>query len=104
MVSMPTTRSLRRSSHARPTRCITTIGQRLWRITTCGRGDLLFFHIHSREIADHMGVYLGDGQFYPVAAHRGNHSGKPVSRTFLAGPFFGRAQDFDGKRRFCKWY
>ncbi len=27
------------------------------------RGDLLFFHIHSREIADHMGVYLGDGQF-----------------------------------------
>lgn len=27
------------------------------------RGDLLFFHIHSKEIADHMGVYLGDGNF-----------------------------------------
>lgn len=27
------------------------------------RGDLLFFHIHSQEIADHMGVYLGSGQF-----------------------------------------
>ena len=27
------------------------------------RGDLLFFHIHSRDIADHMGVYLGQGQF-----------------------------------------
>lgn len=27
------------------------------------RGDLLFFHIHSQEIADHMGVYLGNGDF-----------------------------------------
>ena len=27
------------------------------------RGDLVFFHIHSRDIADHMGVYLGQDQF-----------------------------------------
>lgn len=27
------------------------------------RGDLLFFHIHSEDIADHMGVYLGNGDF-----------------------------------------
>lgn len=27
------------------------------------RGDLLFFHIHSKAIADHMGVYLGNGDF-----------------------------------------
>lgn len=27
------------------------------------RGDLLFFHIHTQDIADHMGVYLGQGQF-----------------------------------------
>ncbi|WP_368894608.1 C40 family peptidase [Kluyvera ascorbata] len=27
------------------------------------RGDLLFFHIHSKELADHMGVYLGNGDF-----------------------------------------
>lgn len=27
------------------------------------RGDLLFFHIHTREKADHMGVYLGKGKF-----------------------------------------
>lgn len=31
------------------------------------RGDLLFFHIHSREIADHMGVYLGMGS---LSSHR----------------------------------
>lgn len=42
------------------------------------RGDLLFFHIHSREIADHIGVYLGDGQFIE-SPRTGNHSGKPVS-------------------------
>lgn len=27
------------------------------------RGDLLFFAIHTRDKADHIGVYLGDGQF-----------------------------------------
>lgn len=27
------------------------------------RGDLIFFQIKSREKADHVGVYLGDGQF-----------------------------------------
>ncbi|WP_312950648.1 C40 family peptidase [Superficieibacter sp.] len=27
------------------------------------RGDLLFFHIHTRNKADHVGVYLGDGRF-----------------------------------------
>ncbi|MCW0136460.1 hypothetical protein OIU92_11135 [Escherichia coli] len=43
-------------------RCITIAGQPLWRITTCA-GRFAVFHIHSREIADHMGVYLGDGQF-----------------------------------------
>ncbi len=42
-------------------RCITIAGQPLWRITTCAGESAL--HIHSREIADHMGVYLGDGSF-----------------------------------------
>lgn len=41
---MPTTRSLRRSSRARPMRCITIIGQRLWRITTCA-GEICCFSI-----------------------------------------------------------
>ncbi|HFZ8994061.1 TPA: C40 family peptidase [Citrobacter freundii] len=27
------------------------------------RGDLLFFHIHTRDTADHMGVYLGEDKF-----------------------------------------
>lgn len=27
------------------------------------RGDLVFFRIHSRGAADHVGVYLGDGKF-----------------------------------------
>lgn len=36
------------------------------------RGDLLFFHIHSREIADHMGVYL---ETVSLSSHRA--PGKP---------------------------
>ncbi len=52
------------------------------------RGDLLFFHIHSREIADHMGVYLGDGQFIEVAAYGKRFRGKPVSRTFSGRTIF----------------
>ncbi len=41
---MPTTRSLRLSSRARPMRCTTTVGQRLWRITTCA-GEICCFSI-----------------------------------------------------------
>ncbi len=41
---MPTTRSSRRSSRVRLMRCITTIGQRLWRITTCA-GEICCFSI-----------------------------------------------------------
>lgn len=44
LVFMPTTRSSRRSSRARPMRCITTIGQRLWRTTTCA-GEICCFSI-----------------------------------------------------------
>ncbi|EKY5482938.1 MAG: hypothetical protein Q610_ECBC00336G0001, partial [Escherichia coli DORA_B_14] len=56
------------------------------------RGDLLFFHIHSREIADHMGVYLGDGQF--IESPR---TGETIRVSQLAEPFW---QDhFLGARR-----
>ena len=56
------------------------------------RGDLLFFHIHSREIADHMGVYLGDGQF--IESPR---TGEAIRVSRLAEPFW---QDhFLGARR-----
>ena len=56
------------------------------------RGDLLFFHIHSREIADHMGVYLGDGQF--IESPR---TGETIRVSRLAEPFW---QDhFLGARR-----
>lgn len=44
LVFMPTTKFSRRSSRARPMRCITTIGQRLWRITTCA-GEICCFSI-----------------------------------------------------------
>lgn len=44
LVFMPTTRSSRRSSRARPMRCITTIGQQLWRTTTCA-GEICCFSI-----------------------------------------------------------
>ncbi|EKG0290968.1 C40 family peptidase [Escherichia albertii] len=56
------------------------------------RGDLLFFHIYSREIADHMGVYLGDGQF--IESPR---TGETIRISRLAEPFW---QDhFLGARR-----
>lgn len=44
LVFMPTTRSSRRSSHARLMRCITIAGQPLWRITTCA-GEICCFFI-----------------------------------------------------------
>lgn len=91
LVFMPTTRSSRRSSHARLMRCITIAGQPLWRITTCA-GEICCFHIHSREIADHMGVYLGDGQF--IESPR---TGETIRVSRLAEPFW---QDhFLGARR-----
>ncbi|EOL8714239.1 C40 family peptidase [Escherichia coli] len=56
------------------------------------RGDLLFFHIHSREIADHMGGDLGDGQF--IESPR---TGETIRVSRLAEPFW---QDhFLGARR-----
>lgn len=47
------------------------------------RGDLLFFHIHSREIADHMGVYLGNGDF--IESPR---TGETIRVSHLAAPFW----------------
>lgn len=47
------------------------------------RGDLLFFHIHSCEIADHMGVHLGDGQF--IESPR---TGETIRVGRLAEPFW----------------
>lgn len=88
LVFMPTTRSLRRNSHARLMRCITIAGQPLWRITTCA-GEICYFpYPQPRDCRPYGGV-SGRWPVYRVAAHRGNHSGKPVSRTFLAGPFLG---------------
>ncbi len=48
------------------------------------------------------GRVFGRWAIYRVATYRRNHSDKPISRTFLAGPFFGRAQDFDGRDDFCR--
>ncbi|EJB8474385.1 C40 family peptidase [Citrobacter freundii] len=47
------------------------------------RGDLLFFHIHSRDIADHMGVYLGQGQF--IESPR---TGETIRVSTLSEPFW----------------
>ncbi|MBJ9260417.1 C40 family peptidase [Citrobacter amalonaticus] len=59
------------------------------------RGDLLFFHIHSQEIADHMGVYLGDGQFI-----QSPRTGETIRVSQLTDPFW---QDhFLGARRILK--
>lgn len=47
------------------------------------RGDLLFFHIHSQEIADHMGVYLGNGDF--IESPR---TGETIRVSHLADEFW----------------
>ncbi len=48
------------------------------------RGDLLFFHIHSHgENADHVGVYLGEGNF--IESPR---SGENIRISHLAEPFW----------------
>ncbi|VYT90279.1 peptidoglycan endopeptidase [Metakosakonia massiliensis] len=56
------------------------------------RGDLLFFHIHSQAIADHMGVYLGDGRF--IESPR---TGETIRVSNLADRFW--QQHFLGARR-----
>ena len=78
LVFMPTTRSSRRSSRARPMRCITTIGQQLWQTTTCA-GEICFFPYPQPRDCRPYGRVSGRWAIYRVAAYRGNHSGKPVS-------------------------
>ncbi len=57
------------------------------------RGDLLFFHVHSHgEFADHMGVYLGHGQF--IESPR---TGESVRVSQLQDDFW--QQHFLGARR-----
>jgi cell wall-associated NlpC family hydrolase len=47
-------------------------------------GDLVFFQIH-RDGADHVGIYVGDGEF--VHAPR---KGAAVRQESLANPWWGR--------------
>ena len=47
------------------------------------RGDLLFFHIHSRNKADHVGVYLGEGRF--IESPR---TGERIRISYLADDFW----------------
>jgi len=47
------------------------------------RGDLLFFHIHTRNKADHVGVYLGDGRF--IESPR---TGERIRISYLADAFW----------------
>lgn len=48
------------------------------------RGDLLFFHIHTRnDQADHVGVYLGDGRF--IESPR---TGKQIRISYLMDDFW----------------
>ncbi|WP_024560887.1 C40 family peptidase [Franconibacter pulveris 601] len=46
-------------------------------------GDLVFFHIHHGKKADHVGVYLGDGQF--IQAPR---TGETIRISSLNDPFW----------------
>jgi cell wall-associated NlpC family hydrolase len=47
------------------------------------RGDLIFFHIHTRQNADHVGVYLGDGKF--IESPR---TGEEIRISTLDDPFW----------------
>lgn len=47
------------------------------------RGDLIFFHIHSQQNADHVGVYLGDGKF--IESPR---TGEDIRISTLDEPFW----------------
>jgi len=47
------------------------------------RGDLIFFHIHSRSNADHVGVYLGNGKF--IESPR---TGEDIRISTLDQPFW----------------
>lgn len=47
------------------------------------RGDLLFFHIHTRNKADHVGVYLGDGRF--IESPR---TGERIRISYLSDDFW----------------
>ncbi|MGU0171813.1 NlpC/P60 family protein [Escherichia coli] len=53
------------------------------------RGDLLFFHIHSRENADHGGV-SGQWAVYRVAAHRENIRVSRLAEPFWQDHFWAR--------------
>lgn len=56
------------------------------------RGDLLFFHVHRQEIADHMGVYLGHGEF--IESPR---TGESIRVSHLSEPFW--QEHYLGARR-----
>ncbi len=56
------------------------------------RGDLLFFHIHTRNKADHVGVYLGDGRF--IESPR---TGENIRISYLADDFW--QEHFLGSKR-----
>lgn len=56
------------------------------------RGDLLFFHIHTRNKADHVGVYLGDGRF--IESPR---TGERIRISYLSDDFW--QQHYLGSKR-----
>lgn len=47
------------------------------------KGDLVFFHIHGREKADHVGVYLGDGKFI-----QSPRTGKDIQISALSNEYW----------------
>ncbi|GAA0501212.1 C40 family peptidase [Tatumella terrea] len=47
------------------------------------KGDLVFFHIHGREKADHVGVYLGNGKFI-----QSPRTGKDIQISALSNEYW----------------
>ncbi|KAB8307588.1 peptidoglycan endopeptidase [Erwinia endophytica] len=56
------------------------------------KGDLVFFRIHSRSAADHVGVYLGNGKFI-----QSPRSGKDIQVSALSDDYWQR--HYIGARR-----
>jgi peptidoglycan hydrolase-like protein with peptidoglycan-binding domain len=66
-------------------------GQSAWtKITDTGslkKGDLLFFYSESWSSINHMGIYVGDGQFVHASSGQGKVMTSDLSNSYWAGHF-----------------
>ena len=59
-------------------------------------GDLVFFRINNRGVADHVGVYLGNGKFIQ-SPRTGEDPHQPARQRLLAKPLYRRTPRSDAE-------